>query len=260
MLLKGRHAIPIRRINSPKTDTGIRRTRTRCRLPILKNGSVKHIRRMTPSLNPIAVHAGTLQRLLKDRAYFRGAPTDVFREAEQVAAMVGVADADPILAEGEASPYAWFLVEGAVSLQRSGQADRTLKANDPDAGYPVANLRPSCYAVRALEDTKLIRIEQSFLKGLAETPPPVRFLGGTELGGGSWQSHPFALEVLRLQQAGEFKIPRATRHFGPGSAKPCRIRMLPSQISAASLAPTRRFAGGTHSHLEQRAIRWCRSL
>ena len=45
------------------------------------------------------------------------------------------------------------------------------------------------------------------MKSLAQKPPPVRFLGGTELGGGSWQSHPFAVEVLRLQQSGEIKIP-----------------------------------------------------
>ena len=153
------------------------------------------------------VRAGTLQRLLKDRAYFRDASSDVFRNAESMATMVSVSGNEPFLTEGDASPYAWFLVEGSLALQQAGQPDRTLVASDADAGYPVANLRPSRYTVRAEVEAKLIRLEQSYLKSLAERPPPVRFLGGTELGGGSWQSHPFAIEVLRLEQTGAIKIP-----------------------------------------------------
>lgn len=162
---------------------------------------------MSAPFTSLPVRAGTLQRLLKDRAYFRDAPVAVFRDAESVATLVRVTSSDPLLVEGEASPYAWFLLDGSVALQQAGQPDRLLKADDADAGYPIANLRPSRYTVRADVETKLMRLEQSYLKSLVDKPPRVRFLGGTELGGGSWQSHPFAVEVLRLEQAGGFKIP-----------------------------------------------------
>ena len=161
---------------------------------------------MVTRANP-ELRAGTLQRLLQDRAYFRDAPADTFRAAERAATMVTASSSEQIIAEGDASPYAWFLVEGSVALQQAGQPDRVLSAEDADAGYPVANLRPSRYTVRAEVAAKLVRLEQSYLKSVAQTPPPVRFLGGTEFGGGSWQNHPFAIEVLRLERTGGFKIP-----------------------------------------------------
>ena len=38
-------------------------------------------------------------------------------------------------------------------------------------------------------------------------PKPARFIGGNDVGGGSWQSHPFAVEVARLQQSGDLVVP-----------------------------------------------------
>ncbi len=156
---------------------------------------------------PQPVHAGTLQRLLKNHAYFDDASAATFRQAEGRADLIGAHDAQPVLAEGESSPYAWFLIDGTITLQQEGHADRELIAGDPDAGYPIANLRPSLYTVRPHLNAKLIRLEQSFLKSIAQTPRPARFLGGCEMGGGSWQSHRFALEVQNMQKNGEFKIP-----------------------------------------------------
>jgi HD-like signal output (HDOD) protein len=153
------------------------------------------------------VHAGTLQRLLKNHAYFRDADADTFRGAEAYAATIAAGPHTPVLAEGENSPFAYFLVTGNVTLKQAGQEDRQLSSDDPDAGYPIANLRPSHYTVLPHLESKLIRLEQSFLKRMTSEPRPARFLGGTELGGGSWQSHRFAIEVQRLQQTGAFKVP-----------------------------------------------------
>ena len=162
---------------------------------------------MTADNSAQPVHAGTLQRMLQNHAYFRDSDAAMFRGAESYAAMVAAEAEAPILAEGESSPYAWFLVAGNVTLQQAGQEDRQLNADDADAGYPIANLRPSHYTVLPHLEAKLIRLEQSFLKRITDTPRPARFLGGTELGGGSWQSHRFAIEVQRLQETGAFKVP-----------------------------------------------------
>ena len=157
--------------------------------------------------DPQPTHAGTLQRLLQDRAFFRDVDAAVFREAQDCAHLVEVDDDAPILNEGGSSPYAWFLVDGEVLLEQSGEPARTLTAACEDAGYPIANLRPAHYTVRPQLRAKLIRLEQSFLKRIATKPQPARFLGGTELGGGSWQSHRFAVEVKRMQDSGSFKVP-----------------------------------------------------
>ena len=153
------------------------------------------------------VHAGTLQRVLQSHAYFRDAPSEVFKAAAEHAVLVTSAAAEPLLAEGESSPYAWFLIEGAVQLERLGGDSRELLSSEQDAGYPVANLRPSRYTVRSNVESTLIRLEQSFLKRISAKPKPARFLGGTEMGGGSWQSHRFALEVTRLGRSNELSIP-----------------------------------------------------
>ncbi|XOV84480.1 MAG: HDOD domain-containing protein [bacterium] len=151
--------------------------------------------------------AGTLKRLLGSRAFFKDAPADTFLQAQRCAQIVTTNSNTPLLTQGDTSPYAWFLIEGAVTLKQQNQSDRVLKATEPDAGYPIANLRPANYTVQPELQTTLVRMEQSFLKKISRKPRPARFLGGTEMGGGSWQSHRFAVEVIRIQASGEFKIP-----------------------------------------------------
>lgn len=153
------------------------------------------------------VHAGTLQRLLKEHAFFRDTPANTFIDAQSRAHIVVAKDQQPLLQQGDTSPYAWFLVNGAVTLKQSGEPERELLATDPDAGYPIANLRPAHYTLQPKLDATLVRMEQSFLKKISQSPRPARFLGGSELGGGSWQSHRFAIEVQRLMASGEFKVP-----------------------------------------------------
>ncbi len=153
------------------------------------------------------IHAGTLQRILRSSTYFRDASPETFREAEQYAALVTIKDSAPILVEGDSSPYAWLLVEGTVQLESGDQEPRYLHADDADAGFPIANLRPTRYTVTPTLQSQLVRLEQSFLKRIAKQPKPARFIGGNDIGGGSWQSDPFAIEVARLQQSGDLVVP-----------------------------------------------------
>ncbi len=162
---------------------------------------------MSNSYQTTPVQAGSLARLLNQHTFFRAADSDTFIKAQQRAALLSGEASQVILSEGESSPFAWFLVDGSVTLQQAGQPDRELHASDPDAGYPIANLRPSNYTVKTGLQAKLVRLKQAFVKSLMQKPQPARFLGGTEMGGGSWQSHRFAIEVQRLQKSGAFKIP-----------------------------------------------------
>ncbi|MEE4283243.1 MAG: HDOD domain-containing protein, partial [Pseudomonadales bacterium] len=153
------------------------------------------------------VHAGTLKRLLGNHTFFKDASANTFLQAQSCAHILTTDTDEPLLTQGEISPYAWFLVDGSVTLKQQNQPDRTLTAMEPDAGFPIANLRPANYTVQPGLKATLVRLEQSFLKKISQKPKPARFLGGTEMGGGSWQSHRFAIEVKRLQASGDFKIP-----------------------------------------------------
>ncbi len=162
---------------------------------------------MSPVQQLSPAHAGTLKRLLGTHGFFKDAPADTFLQAQHCAHILTTHTHEPLLAQGEVSPYAWFLVEGSVTLKQQDQPDRKLSAVEPDAGFPIANLRPANYTVEPDLQARLVRMEQSFLKKISQKPKPARFLGGTEMGGGSWQSHRFAIEVKRLQASGDFKIP-----------------------------------------------------
>ena len=162
---------------------------------------------MTADNKQQPLHAGTLARLLQNRAYFNNVGGDVFQAAAARAVLLDITDDKAILRQGESSPYAWFLIEGQIQLEQEGQSARVLNADDTDAGYPIANLRPAHYTVTPGLEAKLVRLEQSFLKKITQDPRPARFIGASELGGGSWQSHRFAIEVKRMQSCGELKIP-----------------------------------------------------
>jgi len=62
------------------------------------------------------------------------------------------------------NPHEYFLVEGQVTLQPESGEQRTVKAGDLDAGFPLAHLRPSQYQLTALPGAKLVRVESSKLK------------------------------------------------------------------------------------------------
>lgn len=153
------------------------------------------------------LHAGTLQRLLSDRAFFRDQQRDIFRLAENRAHEVTAQHQAPILREGDSSPFSWFLVEGSVTLKREGHPDRVISAADADAQYPLANLRPCRYTVVPELKSRLVRLEQAFLKQSQGEAKPARFTTDQQGGGGSWQSHPFAIEIIQLARQGSLDIP-----------------------------------------------------
>jgi HD-like signal output (HDOD) protein len=153
------------------------------------------------------IHAGTLKRLLGDRSYFRDADAQQLLALEKVAHLVDVPENAVLLNEGEASPFSWFLIDGEVALHNASQPPRAVKSDDPDASFPLANLRPSRYSVVVAAPAKLVRIEQAALKSLQSDPKPARFIGGGERGGGTWQNHRFAVEVMRQQEMGVLNIP-----------------------------------------------------
>ncbi len=154
------------------------------------------------------LRAGTLARMLADKAFFASLPSDIFRQGEQNAQLVEMTAGEELVPAGDSAPFSWFLVDGTLSLDGADSgALRELSAADSDAGYPVANLRPTQYRVIAVDDCQLVRFEHAYIRSLVKAPPPARFLGGSEIGGGSWQSEAYAIEALQLAHDGEFEVP-----------------------------------------------------
>ena len=151
--------------------------------------------------------AGTLSRWLGQHKFFETLAGDDFLAAEGFAAMVQTSSNQALLSEGDVSPYAWFLLHGRATLTNADGYQQTVHHTDAAAGYPLAHLRPARFNLLPECGATFVRFEQAYVKKIAAKPKPVRFLGGTQVGGGSWQSHPFALEVARLRKEGELSVP-----------------------------------------------------
>lgn len=158
-------------------------------------------------MQSIPLHVGSLSRILKDAPYFQAVSQDAFLAAQGRAQWCELEPGEIIIDAGSSPPYAWFLAEGSVVIESDQTQPRKLRAGEAEAGYPLANLRPTQYTVRADLECKLVRLEQAFVRSLAQKPRPPRFLGGSEVGGGTWQNHAYALEVERVKLAGSFRIP-----------------------------------------------------
>ncbi len=150
-----------------------------------------------------------MQRLLGNTALFHDAPAQYFKTVESQAQLVHVHKTAPLLHEGESAPFAWFLIDGSASLHQSRESGHTLHvtSDDPAAGYPLAHLRPARYTLVPDTGAQLIRLELASVRQRVSKPSAPRFLGGDEIGGGSWQSHAFAIEVTRQRQAASLELP-----------------------------------------------------
>ena len=155
--------------------------------------------------------AGTISRLLRPHPFFAA------YDDTQLAQLVGhcellEAPADtPLLALHELKPHIHFLLDGALVLEDSTGAERAVDAQDADARYPIARLRPSIYSVRSTRPSRLLAVEQSRLRSLSKQTDgdaaAARFETRTRSSGGSWRQHPLVHEIQAELAAQSLELP-----------------------------------------------------
>lgn len=151
---------------------------------------------MTPSAqaNIDLLPASGLRRRLASHPAFSAWDPAQFAALEGHSAVIEAAPGTRLLAVGSIEPHIHFLLQGSVRLTDSDGSTHTINATDPDAGYPIARIRPALFSVECTTPATLLRIEQSVLRRLQAQRTGVsrsaRFDLFAPLGDGTWRKHP----------------------------------------------------------------------
>jgi signal-transduction protein with cAMP-binding, CBS, and nucleotidyltransferase domain len=100
-----------------------------------------------PTESTTPAQPGTLKRLLAGHPFFEDWDDDGFKSLAGVCQLLDYSEGERVLEAGDLSPFSGFLLEGQLELTPTEGQPRILEAGDLDAGFPFANLRPSCYDV-----------------------------------------------------------------------------------------------------------------
>ena len=174
---------------------------------------------------------GTLRRLTSDHPYFFGWSVQQLKAIEAFSQIVEAPSSIQIMALADLSPYEYFLLDGAVSLQPEGGEQRTVKTGDLDAGFPLAHLRPSQYRLTALPGAKLVRVESSKLKQQQVQRRQARFRVSDDVVAGSWRGHGLVTRLIKQMRGGGLAIPPM-----PGIAVKIRRALEKDDYSMAGIA------------------------
>jgi signal-transduction protein with cAMP-binding, CBS, and nucleotidyltransferase domain len=117
-----------------------------------------------PTESTTPAQPGTLKRLLAGHPFFEDWDDDGFKSLAGVCQLLDYSEGERVLEAGDLSPFSGFLLEGQLELTPTEGQPRILEAGDLDAGFPFANLRPSCYDVVSCSDSSILQIETSRLK------------------------------------------------------------------------------------------------
>ncbi len=174
---------------------------------------------------------GTLRRLTSDHPYFAGWSVDQLKAIEAFSHIIDAPSSTQIMALADLNPYEYFLVDGQVTLQPEAGEQRTVKAGDLDAGFPLAHLRPSQYQLTALPGAKLVRVESSKLKQQQSQKRQARFQLNDDALAGSWRSHALVTRLTKQMRSGGLAIPPM-----PGIAVKIRRALEKDDYSMAGIA------------------------
>ena len=175
----------------------------------------------------VPVHAGTLRRITAGMPFFAPWSASRFRAMERASRLITADDGETVLAREALDPFAYFLLDGEVSLQSDRDA-RVLRKGDLDAGYPLAHLRPSRYRVTARSRTTLLRIERAPLQ---KTSAAKARFALREESTGTWREHPFVADFVAGLDAGRVELPTM-----PAIALKIRRAVADERFGVADLA------------------------
>ena len=104
-------------------------------------------------------------------------------------------------------PFAYFLVQGEVAVELPSGDIRVIRVGDPDAGYPIGQVRPTPYNVIAAQGTKLLRIEASRLRSHQAQRRPARLFAEDEVAQLQWINHPLVNRLMQQAHLGRLALP-----------------------------------------------------
>ena len=177
-----------------------------------------------------ALQPGTLKRLLQTHPYFANWDNEQYKRMASHTHLLELAPGATLRSVGEVSPFTSFLLQGELQLTAESGDRRIVCAGELDAGFPIANLRPSAYEVVAKQPSRLVQIESSMLKQ-SQPAPRARFLLPEKVQAGSWQAHPLVAELARQLDNATLPVPPL-----PGIAVKVRRAIARDDVAMADVA------------------------
>lgn len=115
-----------------------------------------------PAVSPVPI--GTLHRLVQPLAYFAEWTTDQLKSIAPACARLQVTAPLLLQKRNGLEPFTYFLLKGEVRLTDDDGRERAIHAQDLDAGFPIAQIRPGRHDLLALPGAELLRVESSKLR------------------------------------------------------------------------------------------------
>ena len=112
-----------------------------------------------------------------------------------------------IMALNGIEPFAYFLVKGEMALETPTGEIRVIREGDPDAGYPIGQVRPSPYNVIAAQGAELLRVEASKLRSHQLQRTPAQLFAKDEVAALDWIDHPLVSRLLQQIHSGRLALP-----------------------------------------------------
>ncbi len=105
---------------------------------------------------------------LKEVDLFQRLSTEDLAQIAQIAEEIHVEKDEDVIVEGELGDALYILIEGSVSVFKEGTALTTLREKEPFGEMGVLDHAPRSATVRALEDLRLLKIEQQAFRDLMD--------------------------------------------------------------------------------------------
>ncbi len=165
-----------------------------------------------PPTSVVSAHApvpvGTLLRLARSLAFFRDWSVDELKAIAPFCTSLAISTPTRLFQLNGLEPFSYFLLQGEVRLEAASGEVRVIRADEVDAGFPIARARPSQYSVTALQGAELLRVESSKLRSHQARSVLAQLATDTDAPADEhWRTHPLVTRLIRQVQDGRLALP-----------------------------------------------------
>ena len=158
-------------------------------------------------MNPVVVAAiepGALPAAVRPLPYFRDWNDRELHALAHHCQQLDVTTPTILLQPDDDNPHTHFLLRGEVRLEAPGER-RTLQAGSPDAGFPIASLRPCPATLQALPGARLLQVNTEALRRRQRLTPAAPWdLPDDD---SPWRTHPLVQQLLQRARDRTLPLP-----------------------------------------------------
>lgn len=93
-------------------------------------------------------------------------PPEIQNEIIKNAVLIQVSNKDLVFNQGDRDGFSFYLIDGALELEASGQVHNTITSGSDRARYPLAQLQPRQFSAKAKTDSVVLKLSRDMLDKL----------------------------------------------------------------------------------------------